>query len=89
VERSLFFLIARQVEPITHALHTSGEDFLEIFICACGILVGHLLKRMWIDLAVRSNYEGGTRLESLEMRRITGIGEERAEMGRKGVGERF
>jgi hypothetical protein len=35
------------------------------------------------------NYEGGTRLESLEMRRITGIGDERAEMGRKGVGERF
>jgi hypothetical protein len=31
-----FFLIARQVEPITHALHTSGEHFPKIFICTWG-----------------------------------------------------
>jgi hypothetical protein len=34
--REVFFLIARQAEPITYAPHTSGEYFPKIFICAWG-----------------------------------------------------
>jgi len=48
-----------------------------------GTAVRHLLKRMWIVLAVRWNYEVITRLESLEMWRITGSEKNVQRWGRK------
>jgi len=89
VERSLFFLIARQIEPITHALHISGEYFPKIFICTWGNCGTALTEKNVDRVGGALELRGNDSIREPRNVEDNGIGEKRAEMGKKGVGERF